>query len=197
MLTRLIVVLLFSCCVAGRPFSSRAASRSRLVVASRWRIVIGDLPVAVALHACGSPGLRLVSRLVERGGFGFSYYHRREWIGDGSRLAVSGPVLACLCAVGVGRCRSHHRSSRLLPIVLWLRGVGPCGVPHFAHRCLLLVPGGYRSCLVPLIRFEAGGTEGWTAAACLDIVMWLIVSRRLMYIMNMIYAMYIKDTRIQ
>ena len=86
----------FSCCVAGRPFSSRAASRSRLVVASRWRIVIGDLPVAVALHACGSPGLRLVSRLVERGGFGFSYYHRREWIGDGSRLAVSGPVLACL-----------------------------------------------------------------------------------------------------
>lgn len=33
--------------------------------------------------------------------------------------------------------------------------------------------------------------------ACLDIVAWLIVSRRLMYIMNIMYAIYIKDTMIQ
>lgn len=140
-------------------------------MASRWRIVIGDLPVAVALHACGSPGLRLVSRLVERGGFGFSYYPRREWIGGGSRLAVSGPVLACLCAVGVGRCRSHHRSSRLLPIVLWLRGVRPCGVPHLARRRLLLAPGAvaFASCRLSDLRRtrrEAGRRPAWLSWRC-------------------------------
>lgn len=49
---------------------------------------------------------------------------------------------------------------------------------HLANRCLLLVLGGYRSCLVLLIRFEAGGTGGGAAGACLDIVAWLIMSRR-------------------
>lgn len=97
----------------------------------------------------------------------------------------------------MGRCRSYHRRSRLLPIILWLRGVEPCGISRLARHRLLLIPGGYLSCLVPLIRFEADGTGGGAAAACLDIGMWLIVSRRLMYIMNMMYAMYIKDTRIQ
>lgn len=88
---------------------------------------------------------------------------------------------------------SRHRRSRLFPIILLLLGM--CSV-----RCLPCDPSspascsrGYRSYLIPLIRFEANGT-----ACCLAIGgAWLIMSRRLMYIMNMMYAMYIKDTRIQ
>lgn len=69
--------------------------------------------------------------------------------------------------------------------------------PPFGSSSPASCPRGCRFCLVPFIRFEADGTGSGAAAACLDIVMWLIVSRRLIYIMNMIYAMYIKDTRIQ
>ena len=43
---------------------------------------------------------RLVARLGERGGFGFSFYPDGERRGCGSRPAVPGPVLACLGAVG-------------------------------------------------------------------------------------------------
>ena len=116
-------------CRLDRSFSPMRLVRL-LVVASRGRVVIDDVPVAAARCACGPWGLRLVSRLVERGDFGFSSHLGGGRMGGGSRLAVSGPVLACLDAVGGWwQCRSRHRRSRLLPIVLWLRGVDPCGVP--------------------------------------------------------------------
>ena len=105
-------------------------SFSRLVVASRWRVVIGDLPVAVALHACGSPGLRLVSRLVERGGFGFSFYLGGERMGGGSRPAI--PV-DCDCLFWfrreMGQCRSRHRRSSACFLSSYGCGAwGLCGV---------------------------------------------------------------------
>ena len=108
-------------------------------------------------------------RLVERGGFGFSSHLGGERMGGGSRHAVSEPVLACLDAVGDG-------GNAVLIIgvpacSLSSYGCGACGraasspPPYLAHRRLLSCPRGCRSCLVPLIRFEADGTGGgWRAA---------------------------------
>lgn len=115
--------LICSSRAAGRGVrsSSRFSSRG----ASRWRVVIDDVPVAVAWRACGSRGFVSSHRLVKRGDFGFSSHLGGERMGRGSRHAVSGLVLACLDAVGGWwQCRSRHRRSRLLPIILWLRGVG-------------------------------------------------------------------------
>lgn len=65
---------------------------------------------------------RLVPRLGERGGFGFSSYPGGERMSCGSRPAVPGLVLACL------RCRREAMSFSssvfpLLLVIIWLRGV--------------------------------------------------------------------------
>lgn len=114
-------------------------------------------------------------------------------MGGGSRLAVLGPVLACPGVVG--GC-----GDAVLACSLSSYGCGvwaPCGI-LYCVRCLLLVPGGYRYHLVLLAWLETTGRRtGGGAAGCLAIVTGLVMTCRLMYIMNMIYAMYIKDTRIQ
>lgn len=114
------------------------------------------------------------SRLGERGGFGFSFYPDGERRGCGSRPAVPGPVLACLGAVG-------EWGDAVLVIgvpacFLSSYGCGAwglCGVIIWLVVACFLFFVGYRSCLVPLIRFEANGTGGGTAA-CLVIVAWLV-----------------------
>ena len=137
-------------------------------------------------------------RLVERGGFGFSSHLGGERMGGGSRHAVSEPVLACLDAVGDGgnavliigvpACSLSSYGcgawGRAAPPPIWLI------VACFLSPGLSLLP----RAVYPI----RGGRDGRRGGgrACLDIVAWLIVSRRWMYIMNMMYAMYIKDTRI-
>lgn len=63
---------------------------------------------------------------------------------------------------------------------------------RFAHRRLLLAPGGIAlvSCRLPDLRRRDERRDG-----CL--LSYRGVVRRLMYIMNMMYAMYIKDIKIQ
>ena len=141
---------------------------------------------------------RLVARLEGRGGFGFSSYP-----GDGewSEVLVSssrGLAFVCLrCRRGMWRCRSRHRCSRLLPIILWLRGMGSVRCLSFGSSSSASYSRGYCSHLVSLVRLETTGREAGRRDACLDIGVRLIMPRRLIYIMNMMYAMYIKDTRIQ
>lgn len=140
--------LLFSCRRAWRSFSSRGASR--------WRVVIDDVPVAVAWRACLS---RCVVLLVPSGG-AFSFPFRLVVSGSGeasasrfitagadgrrfpSRRLPGGAVLACLVAVGGG---AMPFSSSAFPPAFYhpmvaghvLRAVSP---PYLAHRRLLRVP---------------------------------------------------------
>lgn len=60
--------LICSSCAFGRGVSFLVSWCS-----SRGRVVIDDVPVAVAWRACGSLGFVSSHRLVERGGFGFSF----------------------------------------------------------------------------------------------------------------------------
>lgn len=109
----------------------------------------------------------------------------------GSRPAVPGLVLACL------RCRREamsFSSSVFPPAPCHHMAAGRSLVkrPRFAHRRLLLAPGGIAlvSCRLPDLRRLDERRDG-----CL--LGYRGVARRLMYIMNMMYAMYIKDIKIQ
>lgn len=182
--------------VVGRGVRSRLVSRLVSHLGRRLVGVSSSMMCPLRWRGCLRPrGLRLV--LSYRGaGVGFSSYPLRKWIGGGFRLAVSGAVLACLDAVGGwGQCRSRHRRSRLLPIILWLRSVRPCGVPHLVHRRLLLAP--VASLLSRAAHSIGCGEAGGGATGCLCIGVWFIMSRRWVYIMNMMYAIYIKDIKIQ
>lgn len=116
---------------------------------------------------------RLVARLGERGGFGFSFYPDGERRGCGSRPAVPGPVLACLDAVGewgdvvlvigVPACFLSSYGCGAL---------GLCGVPPpFGSSSSASCSPGYRSRLGPLIRFDGlngrrdGGLLGYRGVA--------------------------------
>lgn len=110
----------------------------------------------------------------------------------GSRHAVPGLVLACL------RCRREAMSfsSSVFPPAPchhMIAGRSLVRRPRFAHRRLLLAPGGIA--LVSCRPFDLRRRDERRGGACL--LDYRGVARRLMYIMNMMYAMYIKDTKIQ
>lgn len=111
-------------------------------------------------------------RLVERGGFGFSSHLGGERMGGGSRHAVSGPVLACLDAVGDG-----GNAVLIIGVPACSLSSYGCGAwgraapPPFGSSSPVSCPRGCRSCLVPFIRFEADGTEGGAAGA-LAWILW-------------------------
>lgn len=92
-------------CLSSRPPSRSPMSCEPDTVAScracSPRLIVLLISSGVAFIPV-SP-FRLVARLGERGGFGFSFYPDGERRGCGSRPAVPGPVLACLDAVGAMR----------------------------------------------------------------------------------------------
>lgn len=196
---------------------------SRLVLrcpASRGRVVLARLIVIILLVGRGSwcrdCSFRLLSRRAERlfpsrrfvsflvSGSGEALVSRFiPTVSGGAAVLVSSVsglgrcLLVLMPSGGVGRCRSHHRRSRLFPIILWLRGMGSVRYLSFGSSSSASYSRGYCSHLVSLVRLETTGREAGRRDACLDIGVRLIMPRRLIYIMNMMYAMYIKDTRIQ
>lgn len=165
-LARLVVVLLFSWDVADRDVlpcllvSSDCSSRvvelvvhSRLAVASR--LVVSLSGEVLASHFI-SASSRWAAILVLP-------YRRRCLL----VLVPSGDGAMTFSSSAFPPAPYHHMAAGSKPVMR----------PHLARRCLLLVPGVYRSCLVPFIRFETDGTGGG-AAGYLAIGAWFIMPRR-------------------
>lgn len=114
----------WSCCSRGTWLTGAScrACLSRLIVPlmSWGGGVHSRLVVASRLVVSGS-GEASASRLIPGGS---------EW---GAVLVLPSRIDACLpwCRRRMGRCRSHHRRSRLFPIILWLRGMDSVRCPSF------------------------------------------------------------------
>lgn len=207
-------------------FCSLASRRGRGVIRLSCVVAV-CLPSSCACRLVRFSSLRLVWRLVARSPMSCGLRRRGVLAipGAASRLIASwsGEASAsCFIPAGSGwaavlvlpsrgeRCLLASVSSGnrampfllsaflcLFPIILWLRGGDRLrAASPFGSSSPVACSWDRRSFPVPFIRFEADGTGDGTTG-CLAIGAWSVVARRLMYIMNMIYAMYIKDTRIQ
>ena len=130
------------------------------------------IALLVSSGGASCPSRRGISsrRLVERGGFGFSFYPDGERRGCGSRPAVPGPVLACLGAVG--EWGDAVLVIGVLSCSLLSYGCGGVAraVLMFGSSSPASCSWGHRSCLVPLIRFDETRREAGRLAAWLS---WL------------------------
>ena len=194
---------LFIIMVVARGVSSGAECLS-FVLRAVWRCVIAH-PIVVLLFSWDVAGLGVLpcllvssdcsSRVVEL------VVHSRLAVASRLVVSLSGDVLAshfisaasrwaavlvlpyrrrCLLVLVPSGDGAMTFSSSAFPPASYhhmAAGSKPVMRPHLARRCLLLVPGGYRSCLVPFIRFETDGTGGG-AAGYLAIGAWFIMPRR-------------------
>ena len=194
---------------------SRGAGRRALLGGVSWRVVGGGLFVAwhwrvLAVSSChrlvwrarssSVSSWRLVHPLRGAVRFWLLFLSRRERMGGGSRL-VRFVACACLSSLpaggGCGDAVLIIGSSAFPACSLSSYGYGKAfaraGVPVWL--VVACFPSS-RSRLVSALPIRDDGAGGGTAG-CLAIGAWSVVARRLTDIMNMMYAMYIKDTRIQ
>lgn len=210
----LALILRLSSRSASRRFVSSCRLVSRLVLrcpASRGRGVLARLIVIILLVGRGSwcrdcsfrlssrrawhlfPSRRFVSLLVS--GSGEALFSRFiPTVSGGAAVLVLLSRWRCLLALMPSENGVMSFSSSAFPPVYYhpmAAERGACAVSSFGSSSPASCSLGYRSCLGPLIQFDGrngrrdGGLLGYRG-----------VARRLMYIMNMMYAMYIKDIKI-